>query len=97
MDAPTFEWDREKAAVNRKKHGVTFEEAVTVFQDLLAKVHADPAHSASERRAIMVGHSDAGRLLLVAFTDRRGRIRIISARVATRRERQAYEEDQEHS
>jgi uncharacterized DUF497 family protein len=97
MDAPTFEWDREKAAANVAKHGVEFEEAVSVFQDPLARVFPDPDHSASESRAILMGHSEPGRLLLVSFTDRRGRIRIISARVATRRERRAYEEEQEQS
>jgi uncharacterized DUF497 family protein len=98
MGSPTFDWDRAKAAANRRKHGVAFDEAVSVFQDPLAKVHADPLHSAQERREIIIGHSGSGRLLLVAFTERRSRrIRIISARAATRRERKAYEEDQEHT
>ena len=94
MDAPTFEWDAVKAAANIKKHGVAFEEAATVFQDPLAKLHADPDHSESERRALLVGHSTAGRLLLVAFIDRQGNIRLISAREVTRRERRDYEESQ---
>jgi uncharacterized DUF497 family protein len=97
MDSPTFEWDQAKAEANRQKHGVAFDDAVAVFQDPLAKVHADPRHSAHEAREIIIGHSGSGRLLLVAFTERGGKIRIISARAATRRERKAYEEDQEHS
>jgi len=95
MDAPTFEWDPAKAAANFKAHGVSFEEAVTVFQDPLAKVHSDPDHSQSERREILIGHSAQARLLLVAFTDRQGKIRLISARRVTRRERREYEESQQ--
>jgi len=95
MDAPTFEWDPVKAAANRTKHGVSFEEAATAFQDPLARIHADPDHSVSEHREILVGHSARGRLILVAFTDRRGRLRLISARAVTRRERRDYEESQQ--
>ncbi len=96
MNAPTFEWDPAKAAANVEKHGVWFEEAVTVFQDPLARVHPDPNHSESEPREILIGHAAAqGRLLLVAFTDRQGKIRVISARRVTRRERQDYEESQQ--
>ena len=95
MDAPTFEWDPAKAAANAKTHGVSFEEAVTVFQDPLAKVHPDPDHSESERREILIGHSMQARLLLVAFTDRQGKIRLISSRKVTRRERREYEESQQ--
>jgi uncharacterized DUF497 family protein len=95
MDAPTFEWDPAKAVANQRTHGVSFEEAATTFQDPLAKIHSDPDHSESEDRAMLVGHSTAGRLLLVAFTDRQGRIRLISARATTRRERQEYEESQQ--
>jgi len=95
MDALTFEWDPAKAAANVKTHGVSFEEAVTVFQDPLAKVHADPDHSESERREILIGHSAQARLLLVAFTDRQRKIRLISARKVTRRERREYEESQQ--
>ncbi len=94
MSAPTFEWDPKKAAANLKHHGVSFEEAVTAFQDPLGKVHSDPDHSISERREILVGHSTQGRLLLVAFTDRKSKIRIISARKTTRRERRAYEKSE---
>ena len=96
MDAPTFEWDPVKAAANFDKHGVSFEEAVSVFQDPLAKVHPDPDHSDSERREILIGHSVRQRLLLVAFTDRQGKIRVISARKVTRREREEYEKSQQN-
>jgi uncharacterized DUF497 family protein len=95
MHAPTFEWDPAKAAANIEKHGVSFEEAVSVFQDPLAKVHPDPHHSRSESREILIGHSGQRRLLLVAFTDRQGKIRVISARKVTRRERRDYEESQQ--
>jgi uncharacterized DUF497 family protein len=95
MDAPTFEWDPAKAATNFRAHGVSFEEAVTAFQDPLAKIHPDPDHSESERREILIGHSAQARLLLVAFTDRQGKIRVISARKVTRRERREYEESQQ--
>ena len=95
MDAPTFEWDPAKAAANVEAHGVSFEEAVTVFQNPLAKVHPDPDHSETERREILIGHSTQARLLLVAFTDRQGKIRLISARKVTRRERREYEESQQ--
>ena len=66
-----------------------------VFQDPLAKIHPDPDHSESERREILIGHSMQARLLLVAFTDRQGKIRLISARKVTRRERREYEESQQ--
>ena len=92
MAGPTFEWDPAKAAANLLQHGVSFEEAATVFQDPLAKIHDDPDHSATERRDVIVGHSLEGRLLLVSFTDRGDRIRVISARSLTRRERRDYEE-----
>ena len=92
MTAPTFEWDPTKAAVNLRDHGISFEEAVTTFQDPLARIHADPGQSVSERRDIIVGHCSRGRLLVVSFADRGGKIRLISARPATRRERRDYEE-----
>jgi uncharacterized DUF497 family protein len=84
-------WNRAKADSNRQKHGVSFEEALTVFGDPLARIHDDPGHSAGERREIIVGHSARDRLLLVSFTERRGAIRLISARRATRHEREDYE------
>jgi uncharacterized protein len=92
-----FEWDQDKAAGNLRKHRVTFEEAGTVFHDPLAKIFDDPDHSLAEVREILIGHSDRNRLLLVSFTERgRELVRIISARVASKRERRTYEEDQGH-
>ena len=89
-----FEWDKAKAASNFKKHKVTFDEASTVFSDPLARIFDDPEHSAEERREIIVGHSILSRLLLVCFTEREANvIRIFSARQATRKERQDYEEN----
>ena len=87
-----FEWDKEKARENAKKHGVTFEEAATVFGDPLARIHDDPDHSQTERREIIVGHSSRGRLLLIAFTERKSATRLISARETTSQERKDYEE-----
>jgi uncharacterized protein len=86
-----FTWDAGKADSNRRKHGVSFEEALTVFGDPLARIHADPVHSSQERREIIMGHSTRGRLLLVSFTERQGVVRLISARSATRHEREDYE------
>jgi uncharacterized DUF497 family protein len=89
-----FEWDDEKAKRNFKKHEVGFDEAATVFSDPLAKIFFDVDHSVAETREIIVGHSSSNRLLLVSFTERApDLLRIISARVATRRERKAYEEN----
>jgi uncharacterized DUF497 family protein len=88
-----FEWDRKKARTNARKHGVTFEEAQTVFADPTAVVFYDECHSDDELRDIAIGHSVAGRLLLVSFTEREGVYRIISARKADRRERKRYEEE----
>ena len=86
-----FEWDEDKASVNKRKHGVTFEEASTVFADPLAVTIYDLMHSDEEDRYIILGESQRQRLLVVVFTDRDERIRIISARVATRGERKDYE------
>lgn len=88
-----FEWDLDKATSNQKKHGVTFEEAATVFSDPLAAIFDDEVHSEEEQREIIIGHSAKNRLLLVCFTERAGAIRIISARRATKRERTDYEEN----
>ena len=91
--ALTFEWDEDKALTNKKKHQVDFEEASSVFADPLARIFGDEAHSIEELREILIGHSELGRLLLVSFTERGpDRIRIISARVATKKERKGYEE-----
>ena len=87
-----FEWHADKAASNEKKHGVTFEEAMTVFADPMAAIFDDEEHSEDEPREIIVGHSAKGRILLVSFTERRDAVRIISARRATKRERKDYEE-----
>lgn len=87
-----FEWHADKAASNARKHGVTFDEAMTVFADPLAAIFDDDEHSAEEKREIIVGHSAKGRLLLVSFTERGEAVRIISARRATKRERKDYEE-----
>ena len=87
-----FEWDEHKATLNTRKHGVSFEEASTVFADPLALTIDDLVHSEDEDRYATLGESQRSRLLVVVFTDRDDRIRIISARVATRRERKDYEE-----
>jgi uncharacterized protein len=88
-----FEWDDTKAAINLRKHGISFEEAKTLFDNPLALIFDDEAHSIDERREIIIGHSQNSRLLLVSFTERSNVIRIISARLATRREREDYEQN----
>jgi uncharacterized DUF497 family protein len=88
----TFEWDDNKAETNSSKHGVSFEEAKTVFDDLLYVDFYDPDHFEDEERYLIVGHSNRGRLLIVSYTERGDLIRLISAREVTRSERQAYEE-----
>jgi uncharacterized protein len=87
-----FEWDPEKAESNLRKHGVSFEEAATALEDLLSLTGPDPDHSRTEMRFVTFGQSVLGRLLVVSHAERRNRIRIISARVATRAERKLYEE-----
>ena len=87
-----FEWDEEKAKTNLKKHKVSFDEAVTVFFDSFSITIPDPSHSVDEQRYVDVGSSDKGRLLVVVYTERRPRIRIISCRKATPSERSIYEE-----
>ena len=89
----TFEWDEAKAIRNRKKHGVSFGEASTVFGDPLSITIADPMHSAAgEKRFVIIGQSYKGRTLVVVHCEQQDTIRIISARVATKRERRTYEE-----
>jgi uncharacterized DUF497 family protein len=89
-----FEWDRRKAASNLRRHGVSFDEASTVFRDQLACIFDDEAHSAREQREIIIGHSTRHRLLLVCFTEKpENVVRIFSARLATKREREDYEEN----
>ena len=90
---PNFEWDLSKAASNLVRHHVTFQEAASAFSDPLAVAHSDPDHSHDEGRSVLIGHSWQGRLLLVSFAYRGSTIRIISARITTRRERERYEED----
>ena len=89
-----FEWDTRKAAVNRTKHGVSFEEAATVFGDPQALDGPDLRHSERERRALRLGRAATGRVLMVAYTIRRRgddeSVRIISARRASRKERTTY-------
>jgi uncharacterized DUF497 family protein len=87
-----FEWDPAKAAENLAKHGVSFEEAATVFRDGLSQTGQDPDHSIGEERFVTFGVSTSGRLLVVAHTERGDTIRIISAREATPGERTIYEE-----
>ena len=88
-----FEWDARKAKANERKHGVSFDEASTVFDDPLARIFSDEDHSNGEQREIIVGHSILERLLLVSFTEPgTDRIRIVSARRATRKEQNDYEE-----
>ncbi len=87
-----FEWDPDKAIGNLRKHKVSFNEAATVFGDFFGATAADPDHSDDEYRYVTVGLSNRGRLLMVAHAERRGRIRIISARKLTEIERKAYEE-----
>ena len=88
-----FEWDTNKAAKNNKKHGVSFNEAATVFGDPLSTTFPDPDHSIQESRFIIMGLSRLGRVLVVAHTYKKNRVRIISARKAIRHERKYYEEE----
>ena len=87
------EWDDEKAESNWRKHGVTFEEALSAMDDPLAVTYTDPVHSLEEDRFITIGMSALDRLLTVAHTEREERVRIISARMVTRGERRHYEEE----
>ena len=89
-----FEWDAAKAAANLRKHGVSFDEAVTAFGDPLSVLLPDRDHSIGEERYLVLGMSSTSRLLVVAFVERPPRTRIITARLTTRRERQDYEERQ---
>jgi hypothetical protein len=87
-----YEWDPEKAKANLRKHAVSFEEAATVFLDPLAVTYPDPDHSEEERREITIGQSGRQRVVFVSHIQRGDRIRIISARKATRGERKQHEE-----
>jgi uncharacterized DUF497 family protein len=87
-----FEWEEGKAAANLAKHGVSFEEARTIFNDPLYVDFYDPDHSSEEHRYIIIGESRQGRLLVVSYTERGDVNRLISVREVTRSEREAYEE-----
>lgn len=87
-----FEWDPRKAEANLKKHGITFEEAITVFDDPLASIEDDLAHSLTECRQLAFGESMLENMLVVVFTERWEQTRIISARKANQKERREYEE-----
>jgi uncharacterized DUF497 family protein len=87
-----FTWDAKKAKTNLRKHGVTFEEATTAFRDVLSVTGHDPDHSIVEDRFVTFGVSKAGRLLVISHTESDGIIRIINARLTTRKERKIYEE-----
>lgn len=85
-----FEWDPKKAKKNLEKHGVSFEEAATAFGDPQSLTDYDPDHSNDEDRFVLLGATHARRLVVVAHTDRGESVRLISARLATRRERRTY-------
>jgi uncharacterized DUF497 family protein len=89
-----FEWDQRKAAANLKKHGVSFEEAITVFADPVSMNMPDPDHSEGEQRFLVLGASVRSRLMVVSYTERSPKTRIINARLATRHERRQYEDSQ---
>jgi len=90
-----FEWDPQKAKSNLIKHGVSFEEASTAFQDTLSLTIDDPLHSIDEDRVVLIGMSNKNRLLVVVHTERGDNIRIISARKATKKERKNYESNEQ--
>lgn len=87
-----FEWDSNKAIANLRKHGVSFNEAATVFGDPLSITFPDPDHSINESRFITIGLSTTNKIIILSHTDRDSRIRIINARKATRKEQKFYEE-----
>ena len=90
-----FEWDPKKARRNIKMHEVSFDEASSAFRDPLSRTIDDPLHSQEEERLVLIGNSQQGRLMVVVHAERGDRIRIISARLATKRERLDYEENEE--
>jgi uncharacterized DUF497 family protein len=89
----SFEWDPKKAASNLKDHGISFEEAATVFGDILAMNMPDPDHSEGEQRFLVLGMSEKSRLVVVSYAERPPWTRIISARLATSQERRQYENE----
>ena len=92
-----FEWDPSKARKNIEVHGISFDEASTTFSDTLSLTIYDPLHSMQEDRFILIGNSCKNRLLVIVHTERRDKIRIISARKATKNERKQYEENAKRS
>ncbi len=90
-----FEWDPKKAKINITQHGISFDEASTIFRDTMSVTITDPLHSQDEERFVLLGYSCKNRLLVVIHTEREDRIRIISARPATKKERLRYEENVE--
>ena len=88
-----FEWDKEKEKGNRQKHGISFDEASSVFYDPLSATFDDPDHSIGEERFITIGYSTQNRLLVISYTEKRNKIRIISAREATAREKKRHEKN----
>jgi uncharacterized protein len=92
-----FEWDPRKAKRNLELHGISFDEASTVFRDTLSLAIYDPLHSDEEDRFVLIGNSHNNRLQVVVYTERVNRIRLISARVATKKERQQYEKNAKRS
>ena len=95
MEAETdldFEWDEDKAAANLKKHKISFGEAKTIFADPFSVTIDDPTHSISEHRFVDIGTSANGKILVVSYTERGQKIRLISCRKATKAEREIYEE-----
>jgi uncharacterized DUF497 family protein len=93
----SFEWDPTKAKRNIQIHGITFDEASTVFKDTMSLTIFDPLHSTDEDRLILIGNSHQNRLLIVVHTERSDKIRLISARKATKHERETYEENAKRS
>jgi hypothetical protein len=87
-----FEWDENKAKRNYRQRGVRFEEAISIFSDPLAITIYDPAHSTTEERFVDIGYSNQGRVLVVVYTERKGNIRLISVREATKIEKRDYEQ-----
>jgi uncharacterized DUF497 family protein len=93
----SFEWDPIKAKRNIRVHGISFDEASTAFKDTLSLTIYDPLHSANEERLILIGNSHRNRLLVIVHTERGDNIRLISARKATKHERETYEENTKRS
>lgn len=87
-----FDWDENKAENNLKKHGISFDEAKTVFYDDFARIFYDSAHSDNEVRELIIGFSNRNRLIIVSYTERSDYIRLISARKVTKKEGKLYEE-----